>query len=281
MAAGHHRFRDANGDVRPSIIDALGEFRVPLEATLLWLQAFTYPWPHAEVGKGKTVMLIPGFMAGDVTLIPLANFLRFLGHRPVMSGIWSNSSCPRDVLELLTRRLARVVERHGGPVVIIGQSLGGVYARELGNRAPDDIELIISLGSPLRLPREHANAAVQAVANSVARLRGRAEGCMSESCTCGLELTDRPPRGVPTTVIYSRTDGIVHWESCVDRSGSPLVENVEVMGSHVGMGINAQVYRVIAERLVAPAGFSRDSSGGRPLPSASARRGAETPAMPV
>ncbi len=65
-------------------------------------------------------------------------------------------------------------------------------------------------------------------------------------------LSDESPADVPTTHVYSRTDGVVHWESCVDFSGAPTVENVEVMGSHVGMGLNADVYRVIADRLAMP-----------------------------
>ena len=114
------------------------------------------------------------------------------------------------------------------------------------------VERVISLGSPIRMPRRHANLAVEAVAKSVARIRGKAEGCLSEACQCGLMLSDESPAGVPTTHIYSRTDGVVHWESCVDLSGAPTVENVEVMGSHVGMGLNADVYRVIADRLAMP-----------------------------
>jgi triacylglycerol lipase len=270
----------ATEGMRPSLVEALGEFRAPLEATMLWLQAFTYPWPHAEVGKCKVVMLIPGFMAGDMTLVPLANFLRFLGHRPVMSGIWSNSSCPREVLGLLTRRLKRVEERHGSPIVIIGQSLGGVYARELAHRFPAQIERVITLGSPIKAPREHANVAVQAVASSVARMRGRAEGCLSENCTCGLTISEGAPKDVATTVVYSRTDGVVHWQACVDRSASPLVENLEVMGSHVGMGINAQVYRIIAERLVAPPVQPRDDESGRVRRLTPVRRRGESPEGP-
>ncbi|MGC1678822.1 MAG: alpha/beta fold hydrolase [Candidatus Binataceae bacterium] len=237
---------------RPSMLDALGEFRVPLEATILWLNAFTYSWPHAMPGYGKTVMFIPGFMAGDITLAPLANFCRFLGHRSVMSGIWSNSSCPREVLELVGARIERVVERHGGPVVVIGHSLGGIYARELGHRYPELIERVITMGAPIRRPRDAANRAVQAVASSMARLRGRAPGCLSENCSCGLSISEMAQTLVPTTVIYSRTDGIVHWESCIDRRGSALVENVEVHCSHVGMAVSADVYKIIAARLLLP-----------------------------
>ncbi|MGO9604086.1 MAG: esterase/lipase family protein [Candidatus Binataceae bacterium] len=237
---------------RPTMLDALGEFRVPLEATILWLHALTYPWPHAEPGKGKLVMLIPGFMAGDITLSPLANFCRLTGHRAVMSGIWTNSECPREALERLGKRLEQVSERHGGPVVVIGHSLGGVYARELGHRYPDRIERVITMGSPIHRVRDAANVLVRAVAHGVARVRGKAEGCLSESCACGLSIANLKPASVPTTVIYSRTDGVVHWETCVDRGNSPMVENVEVMSSHVGMAVSADVYKVIANRLVLP-----------------------------
>lgn len=244
---------DIRPDVlRPSMLDVLGELRVPLEATMLWLNALTYSWPHAVPGHGKTVMFIPGFMAGDISLAPLANFCRFLGHRSVMSGIWSNSSCPREVLELVGARIERVAERHGGPVVVIGHSLGGIYAREIGRRYPELVERVITMGSPIRRPRDAANRAVQAVASSIAAWRGRAEGCLSENCSCGLSISDKAPTLVPTTVIYSRTDGIVHWDSCIDRSASPMVENVEVHCSHVGMAVSADVYKIIAARLLLP-----------------------------
>jgi triacylglycerol lipase len=170
----------------------------------------------------------------------------------VMAGIWSNSSCPREVLQLVGARIERVVERHGGPVVVIGHSLGGIYAREIGRRYPDQIERVITMGSPITRPRDAATLAVQAVANSVAALRGRAAGCLSENCSCGLSISNTAVPRVPVTDIYSRTDGIVHWQSCIDRSGSPLVENLEVHCSHVGMAVSAEVYKIIAARLLLP-----------------------------
>src|SRR5208337_5154753 len=176
----------------------------------------------------------------------------WLGHRAVYAGIWSNSECPRETMRKLNSRIALAHEKFEQPIVVIGQSLGGVYAREIAREQPDMVERVISLGSPIRMPRRHANLAVEAVAKSIAAIRGKAEGCLSESCQCGLMLSDESPADVPTTHVYSRTDGVVHWESCVDLSGAPTVENVEVMGSHVGMGVNADVYRVIADRLAMP-----------------------------
>ncbi len=244
--------RDTLQPRRPSMLAALGEFRVPLEASIYWLNALAHPWPHVQPLNSKVVMLIPGFMAGDMTLAPLANFCRWLGHRAVYAGIWSNSECPRETMRKLNSRLALAHEKFEQPIVVIGQSLGGVYAREIAREQPEMVERVISLGSPIRQPRRAANFAVQAVARSIAALRGKADGCLSEACQCGLILSDETPAHVPATHVYSRTDGVVQWESCVDLSGAPTVENVEVMGSHVGMGLNADVYRVIADRLAMP-----------------------------
>jgi triacylglycerol lipase len=237
---------------RPSLLDTLGELRFPFEASLFWLGALSYPWPRVKPANSKTVMLIPGFMAGDVTLAPMANFCRWLGHRAVFAGIWSNSKCPRESIEHLSQRLERTAERWDSPIVLVGHSLGGVYARELAHRNPQIVERVITLGSPIRWPRDSSNHAVAAVARSMARIRGKAEGCLSEACSCGMRMQELSPKDVPTTVVYSRTDGVVHWQSCVDSSESPNVENVEVLGSHVGMAFSADVYRVLAERLALP-----------------------------
>jgi triacylglycerol lipase len=237
---------------RPSFFDTLAELRFPLEASLFWLGALNHPWPRVEPANCKTVMLIPGFMAGDVTLAPMANFCRWLGHRAVFAGIWSNSKCPRESVEHLSKRMIRTAERWESPIVLVGHSLGGVYARELAHRNPQIVERVITLGAPIRWPRDSSNHAVAAVARSMARIRGKAEGCLSEACSCGLRMSELSPKEVPTTVVYSRTDGVVHWQSCVDNSESPMVENVEVFGSHVGMAFSADVYRVLAARLALP-----------------------------
>lgn len=239
---------------RPGAFDILGELRAPLEALAFPFRARRHPWPRCKKGEGKTVMLIPGFMAPDLSLTPMGRFCRWLGHHVEFGGIWQNARCPRATIEQLTARLQEISDRDGTQVVVIGQSLGGIYARELAWRDPKRIERVITLGSPINAPRESCHRAVRAVADSMARLRGRREGCLTESCSCGLEFAPRRTQNVPVTVVYSRTDGIVHWESCIDRSGSTQVEHVEVMGSHTGMAVNSDVFRIVADRLALPKG---------------------------
>ncbi len=236
---------------RPSLIHSFFELRFPLEAALFWIHGIHHPWPRADGNNRKTVMMIPGFMAGDFSLTPLAIFCRWLGHRTSFAGIHSNSRCPRETLIHLESHLERAYANSQSRVVVLGQSLGGVYARELAARRPDLIERVITLGSPIRAVEDSSNPWVIAAARLIGMVRGMDQGCLTSSCQCGIALVDRPAGEVPTTVVFSRTDGVVHWESCIDRSGNRTVENVEVMASHVGMGLNADVYRVLAERLAA------------------------------
>jgi triacylglycerol lipase len=234
---------------RPSLLHSLFELRFPMEAALFWLHGIHHSWPQVgKDGHRKAVMMIPGFMASDVTLAPLAGLCRWLGHKTFFTGIRSNSNCPRETLLHLERHLERIHEDEGR-VVVIGQSLGGVYARELAARRPDLIERVITLGSPIRLVEDSANALVITMARLVSRLRNMDDGCLTQSCSCGMMLAERHPAEIPTTAIYSKTDGVVHWESCVDRSGAKTVENIEVMASHVGMGVNTEVFKIVADRL--------------------------------
>jgi len=237
---------------RPSLVNSLFEFRFPIEAAaLLWSYGICQPCPRVDDSNRKTVMMIPGFMAGDLTLAPLAKFCEWLGHKTFFTGIWSNSRCPRETVIHLERNLEEI-HASFGRVVIIGHSLGGMCALELAVRRPDLIERVITLGSPVRSVEDSCHALVLAIARLISIFRGLDHGCLTPSCACIMDLVDRHPAEVPTTAIYSRTDGVVHWESCVDRSGVTTVENIEVTGSHIGMAVNADVYRVVADRLAMP-----------------------------
>jgi triacylglycerol lipase len=246
-------FQDARFAQRPSLLHSLFELRFPMEAAMFWVHGIHQSWPHvAQHGNRKAVMFIPGFMAGDMTLAPLAGLCRWLGHKTFFTGIRSNSNCPRETLMHLERHLEHIHEDEAR-VVIIGQSLGGVYARELAARRPELVERVITLGSPVRLVEDSANALVVVMARMMGHLRNKEAGCLTSSCACGMMLVERNLGEIPTTVIYSKTDGVVHWESCIDRSGAKTVENLQVSASHVGMGVNSEVLRIVADRLaIAP-----------------------------
>lgn len=237
----------------PTDLDFVGEFAGTLpDAVASWLRAVRYPWPRISRANRKTVLFIPGFMAADFTLSPLGAFCTFLGHRAEFGGIMVNSRCPRDTIQQLEARLGHLAGETGERVAVVGHSLGGIYARLLANRHPELVERVVTLGSPMSYPRDACHRTVRAVADTMAYIRGRQEGCLTENCPCGLALFAELVSDVPVTAIYSRNDGIVHWESCIDRSGASSVEHEEVSGTHVGMAISFDVYRIVADRLAMP-----------------------------
>jgi len=193
-------------------------------------------------GDGHGVLLLPGFLAGDGSLAPMSRLLRRLGYRTYRSGIPINTGPTPATVERLRRRVPEVIHRSRGPISIIGQSLGGIYAREIARRTSGEVRMVITLGSPFR---DSENTRAAGLANrfsgrwekSEARLRGRLY----------------QPLAIPTTSVYSRTDGIVHWRACLDEPG-PRRENIEVRTSHIGMSVHASVFRIVADRLAQPPG---------------------------
>src|SRR5579863_9205608 len=137
----------------PAILDLVGECRAPLEAAFFWFRALNHPFPRCDESQRKTVMMIPGFMAGDYSLYPLRSFVERLGHQAHFTGIWANSNCPRLTLERLYSVLSRLCDETAAPVSLIGHSLGGIYAREIASRWPDMVERVITFGSPISEPR--------------------------------------------------------------------------------------------------------------------------------
>jgi triacylglycerol lipase len=226
-----------------SFINLLHEFRAVGEiagfANTAWM------WRLGErAERPKAVLLIPGFLAGDATLYPLANWLRSRGHRVFFSGILANADCPRRAVDRLGRILNEQYQKAGGKLVIIGHSLGGIYARELARRFPDKVEQIILLGAPIHEPLKHANPYVVMVARLTRHLRHH-DTCDLGSI-CGIN-GDAPPPGVRETIIYSKNDGIVDWEGCIERG--PNVEAVEVGSTHVGLPYNLETLGIIKDRI--------------------------------
>ncbi|MHB8690827.1 MAG: esterase/lipase family protein [Solirubrobacteraceae bacterium] len=221
--------------------------------------------PH---GDGRTVVLLPGFLAGDQTLAALAAWLLRIGYSARTCGFVVNVDCSERTLDRLERRVEALHERSGRRVALIGHSRGGHYARALAARRPELVSHAISLGADLRslleisLPTRAAIAAAAVVLRRTGRTRHK--DCLTIDCPCPFAADYRrafPTAAVRLTSIYSKGDGVVRWQQQV----VPEADCVEVTGSHVGLVFNRKVYRAIAAALAdpelpAPASSSRKLS---------------------
>lgn len=190
-------------------------------------------------GDGHPVLLLPGFLASDFSTRPLRGFLRDLGYWAHRWKLGRNLGPQGDLEDKLFERLDQVYRRHGRPVSLVGWSLGGVYARMLANRRPEQVRSVLTLGSPF---------AGDTKANNSWRLYEWITGeRLDELPSERLDDVRRTPP-VPTTSIFSRTDGVAAWRSALEIEG-PRSESVEVPGSHMGLGFNPLVLYVLADRL--------------------------------
>jgi len=203
-------------------------------------------------GDGAPVMLIPGFMAGDESLATMTFWLRRVGYRTSRAGIRMNTDCSSATLDRLEARAEELVARHGRPVSVIGQSRGGLFARALATRRPDLVGGIVTLGSPLRdqlaiHPLVRLNVGLVGTLGTLG-LRGAFKlDCLRGECCRELRshVLDPVPDEVGFISVYSKSDGIVQWKSCLDDDA----EHVEVDSSHCGMGLHPDVYRVVGDAL--------------------------------
>jgi pimeloyl-ACP methyl ester carboxylesterase len=197
----------------------------------------------APRGDGHPVLVLPGLLAGDFSTVPLRRFLRAISYDAHGWGLGMNVG-PNDALRgKLDELLMSTRSVSGQRVSLVGWSLGGIYARELARAHPDAVRSVITLGTPFRdISATHAS-----------RLVAIRPGGRSLREAHDLRAYLRTPVPVPTTSIFSRTDGIVHWQSCLETEG-PERENVEVACSHTGMGFHAEVLAVVADRLAQPDG---------------------------
>jgi pimeloyl-ACP methyl ester carboxylesterase len=215
----------------------LNEVFTPLQLSLSLLQ--TPALALAPRGQGERVLVWPGFGAGNASTSVLRGYLRYLGYRAEGWKLGSNNG---DVLNQLDRLRADLqAEKLSEPVTLIGWSLGGYLAREVARDCPELVKRVVTLGSPvIGGPKYTAVAAAFAqradAIDEIERL---------------VDERYRVPLAVPETAIYSKLDGVVAWQACIDER-SPDVEHIEVISSHTGLGFSAQALRIIADRL-APA----------------------------
>jgi pimeloyl-ACP methyl ester carboxylesterase len=191
----------------------------------------------APTGDGHGVMVLPGFLAGDLYNASLRRFLSDCGYVAHGWGMGQNLGPRGGVLERLEERLQDLALQHG-PVSLVGHSLGGIFARELARAYPECVRQVISLGSPFGEGRMTASIP--------ARLFNALNPSDELPVDQGL-LHEAPP--VPTTAIFSKGDGIVNWRTTCQQDGHEQTQSVQVRGSHCGMTLNPTIWYLVAERL--------------------------------
>ncbi len=208
---------------------------------------------RAPRGDGHPVLMLPGFLASDLSMAPMRRYLRELGYDSYAWEMGRNTGGVSRMRLALRDRLADIHAATGRKVSLVGWSLGGVYARDLALQAPEMVRCVVTLGSPFANDVRATNAT---------RLYELLSGERADD-NPELRAAIAGDLPVPATSIYSRTDGIVNWHTCLLRP-SDTAENIEVhLASHVGLGVNPAALWAVADRLAQPEGEFRqfDRSG--------------------
>ncbi len=235
-------------------MNAISNPSAPPSKFLMWaewraiteLGAFAAAIPFLRTlpkGDGHPVLILPGLSASDMSTIGLREYLSDRGYRVYGWDLGRNVGYRPGLQELKHKRLQEIFDRHDGQKVsLIGWSLGGIYARQLAKEAPDRVRQVITLGTPFK---------GEARATNAWRLYEFLAGHTVDEVRAIHEIASPPD--VPFTSIYSRTDGIVSWQCSIEDEGEER-ENVEILGSHCGLGHNPLALYVIADRLAQPEG---------------------------
>lgn len=187
-------------------------------------------------GDGQPVLVVTGFGGTDRSLAPLRRFLRRLGHDPRPASLGRVSDDVEALFPEIGRRSEQIAEATGRRVALIGWSIGGVLSREAARDHAHAIDRVITFGTPVEGGPSYTSLAWRYTETQLAAIRSR------------IEERSQTPISVPVTAIWSRNDGVVTPEACIDRR-TPGVEHVEVSSTHVGMGFDPDVWATIATRL--------------------------------
>jgi pimeloyl-ACP methyl ester carboxylesterase len=224
----------------PGLLHLALEARAPFE---LWASILSLPFlSQVQKGDGQPVVVFPGLAAGDLSTFPMRRFFDHLGY-PSYGWDQGLNAGPRDgVLAACKQRIIDIHAKHGRAVSLVGWSLGGLYAREMAKLLPGRVRQVVTLGSPF---------AGNAQATHAWRIFEALSGHKATDPQLQKRLRTAP--NVPTTSIYSKSDGVVAWQ-CSVQSGGKQTENIEVSASHFGIGMNPCSLFALADRLAQPEG---------------------------
>lgn len=223
------------------VFDTTGTLQAPTYGDLHreFKSALTY-WPQRAPthdlprGDGHTVLVIPGLLTTDAFTFALRQYLKACGYRAEGWHMGYNWGPTPRILAGLSRRLKRLVDQSGGPVSVIGVSMGGILARNLAHEHPDLVRKLATVVSPVRFPTA---SSLKPLIHALAPFYSKDVSARDYG---------RPLR-MPVMAVYTREDGLIAWESC--RGADDHCHHVEVDGGHVTICRNPRVHRALAEWL--------------------------------
>ena len=225
---------------KPSRLNRLMEAGVVAEA---FLHFSSRPWMRKlPIGDGHPVLVIPGFFANDALTSQMRTALRLIGYNPYGWEYGANKGLRQENLDHLKRRLAAIYRLHKQPVSIIGWSLGGFYARALANLHPELARQVITMGTPIHLPKADFKPGDGTLMKMVESLN-RPDDPIYRTPELWLDLPQ-----VPLTSVFTKTDGIAHWQYCLNKHDA-TTQNIGLPSTHTGLMHNPLALYVVAERL--------------------------------
>lgn len=244
--------------VAPSVLDDSTDFvpsaearRLEARSYLSLLRIVGQRVPQPAPSDLLPVVLVPGFVSGDISLTVLARHLRRHGHRTFGSRIGGNLGCTDEMVKRLIVRIEEVAEAEGRRVALVGHSRGGMIVKLATLRRPDLIASVVVLSAPVTSTLRVA-AHIRKQLEMLFRLQQRGLRVIGQDCVTGecaariADELDQPfPADVAYTSVYSRADAIIDWQTCLD----PAADLVEAKASHTGMATDPYVLSVVSDRL--------------------------------
>ncbi|WP_339662878.1 alpha/beta hydrolase [uncultured Polaribacter sp.] len=223
----------------PPLFNVLLETRSIIE----WVSMFgIYPLiPKHKASKNKPVLLMPPYLGNDNSTAFVRHYLRSVGFKTYKWDLGVNMINSKSLPKLI-EKLDEIYEKHQEKVSLVGWSGGGIFAKIIANRHPDKVEQLITIGSPVWGVKNMKTPLVR----SMEFLRGKKLRERNDKFI--KELEEIP--AVPVTCIYTKTDGLLPWKHCMEAETLRKdIKNIEVFGSHCGMGANASVLLTVANSL--------------------------------
>jgi hypothetical protein len=217
----------------------------PVRAAIEYLRMRSMDIASLPRGDGHPVVIFPGLAANESSTGPLVRLCTQLGYAACDWGRGFNTGPRGNVaawLDDLACHVDALAAAHTRTMSLIGWSLGGFYAREVAKRLNGRVRQVITVGTPFAGRAEHTNVAW------FYRMVNGGPPPFEDA----LLARFRTPPSVPTTSVFSRSDGVVAWQACVQKNAGARAENIEVDGSHCGIGWNPRVLAIIADRLAQP-----------------------------